>query len=187
MNILSLDTKEVLTCVYEGVRYYEEWKPVKDYKGIYEVSSSGRVKGLERVDKLKHKRKEKILKLTKSKGYYKVVLCKNGKKTTRTVHQLVAEAFLNHTPCGYKLVVNHIDFNIVNNHISNLEIITQRENANKKHKKSSSKYTGVSWNKDMKKWHSSIFIDKRLIYLGCFCSELKASEAYNEALKKQTI
>lgn len=91
----------------------------------YEVSTLGRVKSL------KHG-KEKILKLNKDKnGYIVCVLSYNGKLFTKKVHQLVAESFLNHFPCGHYKVVHHKDFNKTNNIVENLEIISQKENINK--------------------------------------------------------
>ena len=48
-----------------------------------------------------------------------------------------------------------------NKQLDNLEIITQRENANKKHIKSSSKYVGVCFNKKRNKWGwKALKIDK---------------------------
>ena len=38
------------------------------------------------------------------------------------IHQLVAMAFLYHKPNGYKLVINHINLNHLDNKLSNLEI-----------------------------------------------------------------
>ena len=51
------------------------------------------------------------------------------------VHQLIAMTFRNHIPDGHKLVVNHINFNRLDNRSINLEVITQRENLIKKGKK----------------------------------------------------
>lgn len=85
-----------------------------------------------------------------SPKYLGVSLSRDGKAKTITVHKLVAYAFLNHKSCGYKLVVNHIDTNPKNNNVTNLEIVTTRENSNQKHIKSSSKYVGVSWQKNRK-------------------------------------
>jgi ribosomal protein L15E len=69
-------------------------------------------------------------------------------------------AFLNHTPCGYKIVVDHIDNNIkTDNRLENLQLITQRENVSKDIKNTSSKYIGVCWHKKAKKWRSSIQIN----------------------------
>ena len=98
------------------------------------------------------------------------------------MHQLVAEAFLNHKRCGMEFVINHIDFNKTNNKVENLEIITNRENSNQKHLKSSSIYTGVSWDKRYNKWRSNITVNGKLKHLGYFINELEASEVYKKEL-----
>lgn len=162
----------------------EEWEPVKDYEGLYEVSYLGRVKSLGN-DKT---RKEKILKHGVDRyGYYHVVLCKHGKAKTHKVHKLVAMSFLNHIPCGYKLVVDHINDNPKDNRVKNLQLITQRENANKTQVKYTSKYKGVSWHKQSKKWVCKIQINGKSQYLGLFNCELEASVAYQNKLKTINI
>jgi len=165
----------------------EVWKDILDYKGLYQVSNIGRVKGLER--KVKQPSggyrilKERVLKASPDgNGYLKLVLYVNGINKTRTVHQLVAEAFLNYKPCGHKLVPNHINFDKQDNHVVNIEIVTQRKNTNKKHLKSSSKYTGICWHKGAKKWMSRIYINGKDKHLGYFTSELDASNAYQKEL-----
>lgn len=168
-NIIIMITKEI-------------WKDIKGYEGFYMVSSLGRVKSLERIDSAGRLRKTKILKLSISRGYKMVKLYINSTKKTIHVHQLVAIAFLNHVPCGHKSVINHIDINPSNNRLDNLEIITQRENANLKHIKSSSKYVGVSWHKAAKKWSAYINTGNHRTYLGLFKVELEASQAYQKAL-----
>ena len=155
----------------------EIYKNAIGYEGIYQVSNLGNVKSL-RYDK------EKVLKLSKNLGGYLTVnLYFNCIMKTRTVHQLVAEAFLNHKPSKYELVINHRDFNRSNNDVNNLEIVTTRENGNQKHLKSSSQYTGVSWDKNRNKWSSQIVINKKLKFLGRFNNELDASGAYQKALR----
>lgn len=68
---------------------------------------------------------------------------------------------------------------------SNLRIVTpSQNNMNQKPNKRSSKYKGVSWRKDCKKWHSYIKINRKRKHLGYFTSEEKAAEAYNEAAVK---
>tara|TARA_R110000824_G_scaffold340335_2_gene526847 strand:- start:1257 stop:1748 length:492 start_codon:yes stop_codon:yes gene_type:complete len=156
----------------------EEFRSVKGYEGIYEVSNFGNVKSLKFG-------KERILKSgVDSTGYLVVGLTNNGKQKTRSIHQLVAIAFLGHEPCGLKLVVNHIDINPLNNNVTNLEIVTNRENANHKHLKSSSEYTGVSWERGNKKWRAQIYINGKIKYLGLFNCELAAAYSYNNALSK---
>lgn len=164
----------------------EIWKPIKDFETAYEVSNLGRVKSLARERKNgtgSYLHKERILKHGISSFYYNVCLKFNGKTKTRNVHQLVAEAFLNHKPCGFKLVVNHKDFNKLNNCVENLEIVTQRENSNKKHLKSKSIYTGVYWIESRNKWISRIQINGKIKNLGYFKTEKEASEYYQNALK----
>lgn len=153
----------------------EEWRKIKGYEN-YEVSNFGRVKRV-----LISKERIKTQSLDKY-GYFHVIIFKNSIGKTRTVHQLVAEAFLNHTPNGMSMVVDHIDFNRTNNNVNNLRIITSRENTNLKHKKSASQYVGVSWHKRSKKWQARIIINKIRYHLGYFFFELDASNAYQKAL-----
>tara|TARA_R110000796_G_scaffold36110_1_gene92388 strand:- start:8 stop:487 length:480 start_codon:yes stop_codon:yes gene_type:complete len=158
----------------------EEFKDVIGYEGLYQVSNLGRVKSLKFG-------KERILKTTLNKGdYLQLDLNKDGKRKVRTVHQLVAEAFLGHVPCGHKLIVNHKNFIRHDNRAENLELDTQRNNANQKHLKSSSEYVGVSWHKFNNKWMASIYINGKLKYLGYFTEELEASKAYQKALNEIT-
>lgn len=163
------------------------WLPVVNYEGLYEISSMGRVRSLDRLKKNKGEYilKGKILKvhLLKS-GYYSIRLTKNGKGSLKLIHQLVAQSFLNHTPNGHILVVNHKDFNRLNNIVENLEITTTRNNCNRKHLKSTSKYVGVSYYKNIGKFVSQIRINGKLKYLGAFENEIDASNAYQKALIK---
>ena len=166
----------------------EEWREVPGYKDLYEVSSLGRVKSIPRKI-CNHQgcyiSKEKILKPILSRKYYLVILSNSylNIKQTKAVHQLVAMAFLNHIPCGYKLVVDHINDNPQDNRVENLQLITQRENAYKTQGKGSSKYKGVSWDKDRNKWVARININGKNIYLGGFNNEEEAHQAYQNKLK----
>lgn len=57
----------------------EMWKDIKGYEGIYQISSFGRIKSLQRKDSRNHIRPEKILNAKVEKnGYRRVCLCKNG-------------------------------------------------------------------------------------------------------------
>ena len=165
----------------------EIFKDIKGFEGYYQVSNLGRVKSLSRY--VKHSRggdklvKSRVLKSSvNSAGYHLIVICVKHKKKSMNIHQLVAEAFLGHVPCGYDLVVNHKDFDRNNNHASNLEVVTHRVNCNKKHINSSSKYTGVSWNKERSKWVATIHVDGKSKGLGKFNSEFRAHLAYQYEL-----
>jgi hypothetical protein len=155
----------------------EIWKIIDDYPD-YKISNFGNVKSC--------KFNKEILLKTRigTTGYKTVAIYKNKKLKNFQIHQLVAINFLNHNPCGYKLVINHKDFNRQNNHVDNLEIVTVRQNTNRKHLKSSSKYVGVSLVNKTKKWVAQIRIDGKKIYLGYFDNEINAHFAYQNKLKE---
>lgn len=105
----------------------EVWRPAVGYEGILEVSNHGRVKRLGYIGKRGQRYTEYIIKPSECNGYLFIgTRDKTGKQKSPRVHALVAEAFLGKRPKGK--VVNHIDFNKQNNHISNLEYVTHREN-----------------------------------------------------------
>jgi hypothetical protein len=60
-------------------------------------------------------------------GYYVIILCNNGKRITKQIHRLVAETYI--TNPDNLPQVNHIDENKLNNHVSNLEWVTNHQNA----------------------------------------------------------
>lgn len=99
----------------------EIWKPIKGYEGLYEISNQGRVKSLKR-----NTARTKILKLHDTKRYLQIELSKNGITEYKSVHRLVAEAFVpnpNNLP-----EVNHKDENKKNNFVGNLEWISRHDN-----------------------------------------------------------
>lgn len=67
----------------------------------------------------------KFMKLANDNGYLRVNLCKDGKKYRWAVHRLVALAYIPNPES--KRTVNHIDGNKTNNHVSNLEWATYKE------------------------------------------------------------
>lgn len=102
----------------------EEWRPVVGFEGLYEVSSLGVVRSLDRQVNSKNGSKKsipsKIIAVKKTKfGYLAVHLSKDGKDCNRLIHRLVAEAFLPN-PEGLPQV-NHKDENKTNNAVWNLE------------------------------------------------------------------
>ena len=166
----------------------EIWKDIPNYEGYYQVSNLGRVRKY-KTKKLRSifDEKEELFKIHKQRvnghGYYIITLRKLKEIKTFSVHKLVAMAFLNHIPCGMKLVVNHKNFNKLDNRVENLEIVYTRENCNQKHIKSSSSYTGVSFHKTEKCFFSYIRIKSNRIHLGRYKSEKQASEMYELAVK----
>tara|TARA_R110000824_G_scaffold260033_1_gene448670 strand:- start:921 stop:1409 length:489 start_codon:yes stop_codon:yes gene_type:complete len=157
----------------------EIFKDIPNYEGVYEVSNKGRVKRIFKDGK------EKFNKLTKlNNGYLAVQLSLNNKGKIFQIHQLIAMAFLNHKPCGHRLIVDHINNNPLDNRLDNLQIVSARENTSKDRKAYSSKYVGVTWHKVAKKWVTHIFIDNKKEYLGLFKKELDAANAYKERLNE---
>ena len=108
----------------------EEWRTVvinDEVYDNYEVSNFGQVRSL----KYRHTNEIKILQPCKSvEGYLKVNIYKHGKRKSINVHILVALAFIQNDDTEHKTQVNHIDENKVNNHVTNLEWTTPKENSN---------------------------------------------------------
>jgi hypothetical protein len=80
------------------------------------------------------------------------------------------------------LIVDHINGDNLDNRKTNLRIVTHRQNDQNKHYKRTSKYPGVNWSKQNKKWLAQIWIDGKNKYLGSFISEKKAFKAYKKAV-----
>lgn len=135
--------------------------------------------------KVWNNKKQKFLKPSLDNEYLSVCLSHNNKANKIRIHTLVAIYYLNHTPCNHNIVVDHIDNNKQNNHVSNLQLITQRENLSKDKTNKTSKFTGVSKDKASNKWRVSIYKNNKSINLGIFEDELKASEAYQIALNSK--
>jgi len=160
----------------------EVWKDIPEFEGIYQVSNLGNVKSLNYRKKGIANLLSKNLNTNKR---YRVNLCKNGQCFPNSkIHQLVAIAFLNHKPCGHKIVVDHIDNNRQNDKLYNLQLISNRENTTKDIKGGTSKYTGVCWNKRQGKWQGAISFYGKVKHLGYFTDELEAANAYKKALKE---
>ena len=96
-------------------------RDVKNYEGLYAVTSCGRVYGY---------KNKKFLKPRVSKnGYFRVNLCKNGECKQFLVHRLVAEAYI---PNPENLPeVDHIDNDKTHNYINNLQWISHKDNTRK--------------------------------------------------------
>jgi hypothetical protein len=105
----------------------EIWKDIAGYEGLYQVSNFGRVKSLN----YRKTGKEAILKLRvahKRHNYMDVALTKRGITKRHKVHRLVAVAFIpnpNNLPH-----INHIDCDVTNNLVDNLEWCDAKYNVN---------------------------------------------------------
>ena len=115
--------------IMENLNYKnEEWKDIPNYEG-YQASNMGRIKSLEKIDARGNRRKEKILSpQINNSGYYRVTFCKQSIVKRYYVHRLVYETFNGQIPEG--LQVNHINEIKTDNRLSNLNLMTLKENLN---------------------------------------------------------
>ena len=141
MEIDHIDGDTTNSCAYNLRCHWfenlpgEEWKQIKGFEGLYEVSNMGRVLSLERISihgnmvggtsYIPVPKRLLYLNITK-RGYVHVILYKNKKRHEYSLHRIVAIHFCD----GYKhgLVVNHKDENPSNNRADNLEWCTQDYN-----------------------------------------------------------
>lgn len=163
----------------------EIWKDVPNYEERYQVSNFGRLKSKQYLKKGNRNSfyytKEKILINTKNNhGYYFFKLSNGSKYKTYKIHQLVAMAFLGHTPNGHSSIVDHIDRDKLNNRLDNLRIVTPKESVKNRNVNKTSKYSGVSFDKSRNKWVARININGVYKFLGRFESETKAYNKVKE-------
>ena len=149
----------------------EIWKPIQDYKGIYEVSNYGNVKRI----KVAKGTSGGILKVDKTVKGLMVRLRNLGDDRNRSVHRLLAKEFI-HNPHNKKCI-NHKDGNRWNNYISNLEWVTHSENVQHSHNELERFYTAYGENHK-----NSISVSKYTksnIYIGTYGSVNEAGRQEN--------
>lgn len=114
----------------------EEWRNVKGFEGLYEVSNLGNVRSLDRISVGRHREplfiKGRVLSpIKRMRGYLEVNLVDSAsgkRRVAKKIHRLVAEAFIEN-PNHYEQV-NHRDENKHNNAVNNLEWCSAKYNNN---------------------------------------------------------
>ena len=108
----------------------ENWKPIADYEGIYEVSDLGNVRS---IVTRKNSYSGKVLKASLRSGYRRFNLTSlDGKSKRFTASRLVAEHFISNPE--NKPEVNHVDGKQKQNDaVTNLEWATESENTQHAH------------------------------------------------------
>ena len=105
---------------------------------------------------------------------------KPGNKKLIYMHQEVIEV-----PEG--MVADHINHDGMDNRSGNLRAATHSQNMCHRKKSSRathSKYKGIYWHKNIRKWQARIKCNKKRIELGYFRDEIEAAKAYDRAAMK---
>lgn len=113
-------------------RSEEEWRAVVGYEGLYEVSSFGRVRSVDRHVRATfgstQLRIGVILDPNISGPYPTHKLSRDGMKRTHRVHRIVLESFVG--PCPEGMECRHFpDHSHLNNRLDNLSWGTKKQNA----------------------------------------------------------
>ena len=103
---------------YQGIKFF--FHPfIKDYL----ASRCGKILSLKW-------NKKRILKIHKTtNGYFDFKICENNKKRNYSIHRFVYQTFKGVIPKGME--TDHIDGDKKNNSISNLQLLTKKENIRK--------------------------------------------------------
>jgi len=117
----------------------EEWRPIAGLENLYEVSNLGRVRSLTRTETHVRKGKEiiyrrvgRLLKpIVNSRGYLTVSVGRGPGNRVKTIHSLVAHAFLGPCPGRYGVGgwnVDHINDDKLDNRAENLQWLQHWDN-----------------------------------------------------------
>lgn len=143
----------------------------------YQISNMGRVKSF------KYK-KERILKPFITKNGYHCVRIGYPQKN-HYIHLLVAKMFLNHHSIDRTIVCDHKDNDKNNNKLTNLQIITNRENTIKD-RSNKTGYKGVN-HVSKNTWQARATINKKRITIGYFKSPEEAHNAIKNYINNDNI
>lgn len=154
----------------------ETWNIVIDYPN-YLLSNLGNIK---------NNTTNKLLKPSLHKsGYLVVQLFRNGKRKVVRLHRLIAQTFLGDV--DDTKYIDHLDRNKLNNVLENLRVVTPLESVLNRGIWGKSKYKGAYYNEKRKDWRSQIRVDKKLINLGYYKTELECALAYNKYIEDYSL
>jgi len=122
-----------------------------------------------------------ILKPGLRSGYKFVNLWSDGDKGIKSIHKMVALAFILNPE--NKRCVDHIDHDKTNNNVSNLRYATDSENRQNVSitSNNTSGVVGVTFRSDNNKWKAFISINQKQKHLGCFTLKEDAITARTNA------
>ena len=113
----------------------KEWRPVLGFEGLYEVSSCGSIRSLQRIDRTKSRcgnlytrtLSSVLLKPALIHGYRYVILRKDGKSVNKKVSRMLCEAF--HGPSVKGMQAAHLNNVRDDDRVDNLIWATNKENS----------------------------------------------------------
>lgn len=180
----------------------DNWKPVVGFETNYIVSNSGVVVSTGAYIKSR-KGKRVNQHPTTTSAYLYVKLWKGGKMYNRSVHRLVALAFI---PNPDNLpVVNHLDGDKTNNHVSNLEWCSHSDNHRHAYDNrlrntdsqvarflgtkqgTASRYHNVSWDSTRGRWKAAVKHSGKVLGQRRFKTEVEAAEYVNQLLDEHNL
>jgi len=86
------------------------------------------------------------------------------------------------------LLVDHINFNGLDNRKANLRIVTHTQNNWHRRKldktKGSKHYKGLYWDNRAKRWTAAVKMNRKTHYFGTYKDEVEAAKAYDRGAKK---
>ena len=107
-----------------------------------------------------------------SRGYCRV----DYKETMYFYHVIMWILHNGNIPKG--CIIDHVDGNKLNNHISNLRAITQRQNSQNKEVHRNGKLYGCGFDARRNLWRARAKVGDKHVWIGYYKTELEAHEAY---------